>query len=358
MHSASKGILLMNLGSPDTFQVPDVRRYLIEFLMDKRVMDFNYLLRSWLVKAIIVPRRAKQSAQAYESIWTENGSPLISITEKLCTELEQLIKLPVTYTMRYGKPKPEIAFAELLRKSPNLKEVLLLPLYPHYAMSSFETAVVYVEKSYKQGKYPFSLSCLKPYFADERYIDSLCQSLKPYLNQGYDHILFSYHGVPERHIYKGDITQSHCLKYKNCCQENSPAHDFCYRHQCLRTMKLVREKLKLPPQKVSESFQSRLGKEVWLQPYTADRLQAMPKEGIKKLLIICPAFVSDCLETLEEIGVEGKHIFLQAGGEEFTMIPCLNTQNPWLESLAHWINHSADYCYSDSLTSILRTQIK
>lgn len=355
MHNATKGVLLMNLGSPDSFQVADVNRYLTEFLMDKRVMDFNYLLRSWLVKAMIVPRRAPQSAKAYESIWQTEGSPLIVITEQLRDELEKIIALPVAYTMRYGKPKPQLAFEQLLHKSPNLKEVLLLPLYPHYAMSSFETAVLYVEKAYKSGKYPFKLNCLKPYFADERYVNSLCESLKPYLQEAYDHILFSYHGVPERHIYKGDITRTHCLKTVDCCNVDSPAHNFCYRHQCLRTMHLVIEKLQLNPAKVSASFQSRLGKEVWLQPYTAERLQAMPQEGIKKLLILCPAFVSDCLETLEEIGEEGKETFLHSGGEKFTMVPCLNTQDTWLESLAYWVKNSADYCYPDSLTKVLRT---
>lgn len=358
MHNATKGVLLMNLGSPDSFKVSDVHRYLTEFLMDKRVMDFNYLLRSWLVKAIIVPRRVKNSAKAYQYIWQDEGSPLIIITKKMREELEKIIELPVAYTMRYGNPTPQYAFEQLLQRSPKLKEVLLLPLYPHYAMSSFETAVLHVERAYARKKYPFSLSCLKPYFSDDRYINSLATSLKPYLNEPYDHILFSYHGVPERHIYKGDITQQHCLKNSDCCNLDSPSHAFCYRHQCLRTMHLVSQKLQINPGHVSIAFQSRLGKEQWLEPYTANRLQDMPKEGIKRLLILCPAFVSDCLETLEEIGKEGKQTFLQAGGEKFTMIPCLNVQDTWLNSLAHWVKNSADYCYEKPLVSILRENYK
>ena len=157
----------------------------------------------------------------------------------------------------------------------------------------------------------------------------------------WDHILFSYHGVPERHIYKGDVTGSHCLKVDNCCETPSPAHQYCYRHHCLVTTKLVAEKLSIPKEKYTLSFQSRLGRDPWLQPYTAATLAELPAKGIKKLLVVCPAFVSDCLETLEEIAEEGKEIFLHAGGEHFEMIPCLNAHPLWVKSIASWIGEYA-----------------
>jgi ferrochelatase len=174
---------------------------------------------------------------------------------------------------------------------------------------------------------------LPPYYKHESYIDALAESIRPYLQQEHDHILFSYHGVPERHIRKGDITGCHCLKVDNCCAVDSPAHAQCYRHQCVVTTHLVAEKLGIPKDKYSFSFQSRLGKDEWLKPYTAKRLEEMPAEGIKKLLVACPAFVSDCLETLEEIAEEGREEYLHAGGESFTMIPCLNIHPKWVEAI-------------------------
>jgi ferrochelatase len=162
--------------------------------------------------------------------------------------------------------------------------------------------------------------------------------MRPYLQADYDHILFSYHGIPERHLKKTDITRQHCLQSADCCTVNSPAHARCYRHQCFQTMHLVAGQLQIPKNKYSHSFQSRLGREEWLKPYTDFRLEEMPKEGIKKLLIICPSFVSDCLETLEEIEIRGRKSFLGAGGESFTMIPCLNIDSLWVKAIARWIN--------------------
>src|SRR5207248_99840 len=175
-------------------------------------------------------------------------------------------------------------------------------LYPHYAMSSFETAAEYAKKQYKKGKYKFQLSVIKPFYNREEYINALSESIKDYLHQQYDHILFSYHGIPERHILKSDVTGSHCLKSENCCETPSPAHQYCYRHQCRETTRLVTEKLGIPKDSWSISFQSRLGRDEWLKPYTDFMLNEFPPKGIKKLLILSPAFVSDCLETLEEIG--------------------------------------------------------
>lgn len=333
----ARGIILMNLGSPDSTEVRDVKRYLNQFLMDERVIDYPYLSRLLLVKGIIVPFRASKSAHAYKSIWTKDGSPLICLTRQLQQLVQQQVPEPVEIAMRYGNPTPKAAYDALLAKNPNLEEVILIPLYPHYAMSSYETAVEYMKEVHEKGKYSFRMVTIKPYYNNTDYIRALSESIWPYLQQDFDKLLFSYHGVPERHILKGDITKQHCLKYPDCCETDSAAHQYCYRHQCIRTTLLLTGALQIPQQKFELSFQSRLGRDKWLTPYTAERLRELPGEGIKKILVACPAFVSDCLETLEEIAIQGKQIFLQAGGESFTMIPCLNVHPLWVSTVAKWI---------------------
>ena len=331
----------MNLGSPDSTEVKDVKRYLNEFLMDERVIDKPWLTRALLVKGIIVPFRAPKSAEAYKSIWTEKGSPLIVISKQLRDALKKEVEEPVAITMRYGTPSPKQTYDDLLARHPDLEEVILVPMYPHYAMSSYETAVEYAKEQHQKGGYQFKLTTIKPYYDNEEYIEALCESIRPFTEGEYDHILFSYHGVPERHIYKGDVTGQHCLKVANCCETPSSAHQFCYRHQCLVTTKLVTGRLGILQDKWTMSFQSRLGREEWLKPYTAGKLEELPKKGIKKLLVVCPAFVSDCLETLEEIAEEGKETFLHAGGESFEMIPCLNIHPMWVSALAKWVKEYA-----------------
>lgn len=326
----------MNLGSPDSTAVRDVRKYLNEFLMDGRVIDIPFIARALLVRGIIVPFRAPKSAEAYKTIWTKDGSPLIVLTKHLQQALQQQVKEPVAVAMRYGIPSPKEAYEQLLEQHPNLDEVILVPLYPHYAMSSYETAVEYAKEQYAQKKYPFKLSVLTPFYNNPDYIQALAASIEPWLAKEYDHILFSYHGIPERHIRKSDTTGCHCLQVNNCCETASPAHATCYRRQVFTTTRLVTEKLNIPANKFSISFQSRLGKG-WLQPFTDIRLEEMPKEGIKKILVICPAFVSDCLETLEEIAERGKETFMHAGGESYDMIPCLNTHPLWVAALAKWV---------------------
>lgn len=335
---AKRGIVLANLGSPDSTSVKDVRRYLNEFLMDERVIDMPYLLRLLLVKGIIVPFRAPKSAAAYQSIWWKEGSPLIILSEQLQQSVQQFLDEPVEIAMRYGNPSPKAAFDKLMQKVPDLEEVIILPLYPHYAMSSYETAVIYMEEIHKKYNYPFKLKTIPVFYNNTDYINALAASIKPYIeDNNYDKILFSYHGIPERHVIKCDSTNNHCLKVADCCHVASPAHAQCYRHQTIVTTELTSLILNLPKEKVEQTFQSRLGRDQWLLPYTAQRLTELPKEGIKKLLVVCPAFVSDCLETLEEMAEEGKEIFLHAGGESFTLIPCLNINPLWVNAVVKWI---------------------
>ncbi len=327
----------MNLGSPDSTAVKDVRKYLNEFLMDGRVIDIPYLVRALLVQGIIVPFRAPKSAEAYSTIWTDEGSPLIVLTKQLQHALQQEVAEPVAIAMRYGSPSPKEAYDLLLQQNPELDEIIVVPLYPHYAMSSYETAVVQAKEQHAAGKYPFRISFIKPFYNEDNYIAALAENIKPWLAKDYDHILFSYHGIPERHLRKtGGGNGCNCMKMDNCCETNIQAHATCYRHQVFTTTKLVTEKLGLSADKYSVSFQSRLGGG-WLQPFTDKRLEEMPKEGIKKLLILCPAFVSDCLETLEEIAERGKETFLEAGGESYEMIPCLNTHPLWVSTLAKYV---------------------
>jgi ferrochelatase len=331
-----RAIILLNLGSPDSTATRDVHRYLMEFLMDKRVIDYPYLFRRILVGGMIVPLRAAKSAEAYSTIWTKEGSPLVALTRHLQQALEGQMDAPVEIAMRYGNPTMESAYTAILRRMPDVEEVIAIPLYPHYAMASYETAVEYAEAVHRKNKYPFRLNFIRPFYNDSNYLLALSELIRPYLATGFDHILFSYHGVPARHLQKTDPTGSHCLHSADCCEIPSSAHATCYRHQCFTTTNEIVRLLSIPKGKYSNSFQSRLGKG-WLEPFTDVRLEELPREGIKKLLILCPAFVSDCLETLEEIAIRGKESFLNAGGESYAMIPCLNTHPLWVQALAGWV---------------------
>src|ERR1700761_7164600 len=221
--TTKRGIILMNLGSPDSTEVSDVKRYLTQFLMDGRVIDVPYLLRTFLVKGIIIPSRAKNSAEAYKTIWTKEGSPLVEFTKQLRTAVQENFDEPVEIAMRYGNPSPAEAYKKLLAKVPDLEEVVLMPLYPHYAMSSYETAVEYMKEIHAENNYKFKLTTVKAYYNDADYITALADTIQPYIQGDYDKLLFSYHGIPERHIRKSDITKGHCLSSGDCCEVDSPA---------------------------------------------------------------------------------------------------------------------------------------
>ncbi len=332
------GILILNLGSPDSYQVSDVKKYLREFLMDGRVIDAPYLIRALIVEGFILPTRPKKSAHAYESVWTPEGPPLKVFTEAFRRKLEKEVALPIAVAMRYGNPTPEAALKELSAKCGSLKEVFIAPMYPHYAMSSYETALVHVENEIKKNWPSLKVKVLKPFYNEKEYIKSVAQSIRPYIEKEFDQLLFSYHGLPVRHLKKSDTTGKHCYSCANCCDTPSPAWDTCYKHQVTNTSHLVAKELGLDKSKYAISFQSRLGRDEWIKPATADRLQQLPKEGVKRLLIVCPAFVADCLETVEEISIAGKESFLSAGGESFQVIPCLNDFDPWVKTFATYCN--------------------
>jgi len=328
----------MNLGSPDSTGVRDLRKYLNEFLTDKRVIDYSWFFRNLLVRGVIVPARAPKSAEAYRTIWTSTGSPLINFTMELAEKLQAQVADPVSIGMRYGNPGMGKAFEDILKIIPDPEEIIAIPLYPHYAMSSYETAVEHAKDIYRKKGYHFKLKFVPPFYQHPDYIHAMAENMRPFLQKDFDHLLFSFHGIPERHLIKTDPTHLHCLQSADCCSIHSDAHATCYRHQCLQTMKLVTTALGLPQSKFSFSFQSRLGRQPWLKPYTDFRFKEMPAEGIKKLLVVCPAFVSDCLETLEEIAIRGKESFLESGGIEYEMIPCLNSHPLWVKTLSNWSN--------------------
>ncbi|MFI5222040.1 MAG: ferrochelatase [Bacteroidia bacterium] len=332
-------IIIANLGSPDSYRVDDVKKYLREFLMDERIIDVPFLIRKMIVEGFILPTRPKYSAEAYHKIWTDKGSPLVVNTFQVCDELKKVVQSQVEVCMRYGNPKPEHVVQKLCRVNPQLEKILIVPMYPHYAMSSFETTTKHVIDGIKKVNDKIKVKVLPPYYSNETYIHALAASIKPFVTRDFDHLLFSFHGIPERHLKKTEPTHKYCLEADfECCNNSSVMHKYCYRHQVVETTKLVANNLELPENKFSHSFQSRLGKDNWLKPYTDATLKELPSKGIKKLLVACPAFTADCLETLEEIAVRGKETFLMAGGETFTMIPCLNDHEEWIKCLASWCN--------------------
>jgi ferrochelatase len=332
----SKAVLLVNLGSPDSPSVPDVRRYLNEFLMDERVIDTPWLLRRFVVGMILIKRPA-ESGHAYDKIWTKDGSPLVVTSKHVQAELQQRLSVPVELAMRYQRPSIESAVKNLAAQG--AQDVLLIPLFPHYAMSSYETAVVRVQELAAKHAPGMKLTVQPPYYDHPDFIAALVASAAGFLKQDYDHLLFSYHGIPERHLRKSDPTGCHCLKVENCCEVASPAHATCYRAQCFATTREFVKLAGIPKEKYSISFQSRLGKDPWLKPYTDYELVRLAQEGKKRMVVICPAFVSDCLETIEEIGMRGCEDFMKASGREYTRIPCLNEHPLWIKALENMVNN-------------------
>lgn len=331
-----KGVLLVNLGSPESPTPKDVKPYLDEFLMDKYVIDVPYLLRALLVRGIILRKRPEKSAEAYAKIWTPEGSPLIVLSKKMHRKVQDLTDIPVALSMRYGTMTILKGLQELKDKGVN--EVMLFPLYPQHAMASTTTILVLAEEIRKKHFPEMKFTTVPAFYNKPDYIKVLAESIQKSLDTfEYDHLLFSYHGIPERHIRKTDVTKSHCKIDGSCCNTPSPAHEFCYRHQCYETTKQVVGLLNIPKEKYSQTFQSRLAGDKWLEPYTDVEINKMPEKGIKKLAVVTPAFVADCLETLEEIAMEADHQFKQHGGEEFLAIPCLNDSDTWCNVVVNWI---------------------
>ena len=337
------GVLIVNLGTPDAPTTPAVRRYLRQFLSDDRVIDINPLGRWLLLNLIILPFRSPKSAKAYQRVWTDEGSPLLTHGQKLAEALaEELGPWPVRLAMRYGSPSIEQGLDEL--NSLGCDRLIIFPLYPQYASSTTGSTLEEVYRVLSARWNSPSIVVVPPYFDQPAFLKAFTEVAQPTLEElKPDHYLFSFHGLPERHVIKSDESaqRSHCLKAEGCCEVLTHANRNCYRAQCVQTAHGIARELGLNREQYDISFQSRLGREPWLQPYTDKTVEALAERGVKRLAVFCPAFTADCLETIEEIGMEVKEEFEHAGGDELALVPSLNSHSSWVKAAAALIREGA-----------------
>lgn len=329
-----KGILLVNLGTPDSPSTRDVRKYLKEFLMDERVVDIHPFLRTILVKGMIVPFRAPKSAKLYRAIWNDKtGSPLLNFSKIQQRLLQQTLgdEYLVELGMRYQSPSIEGALNRL--RQANADHITVIPLFPQYASAS--SGSVYQEVMRVLGTWTVipGLSFVNSFHDNELMIEAFAENGRIFEPQAYDHVLFSFHGVPKRHLRKAGCNDSHDQE-GICCKALTDQNKFCYAAQCHDTARLIAARLDLRASQYSVSFQSRLGNDPWIEPYTSRVLTELARSGKKRVLVFCPAFVSDCLETIYEIREEGLETFQKAGGEQLDLVPSLNDSTIWIEALA------------------------
>ena len=330
----SKGILLLNLGTPESPSTRDVRNYLNEFLNDPYVIDLPYLFRKILVNGIILNTRPRKSAEAYQQVWTKDGSPLMihtkALTEKVKSTLQsQDSKLSIKMAMRYGKPSISQALEEF--KNENIEEIVFFPLYPQYSYAASESSITEFHRV-KSKILPLARTkVIEDFFSDDRFLTAIANSIRERLDHFKpDCLLLSYHGIPERHLGKIKNTSKECCS-PGCCDSWADQNLQCYRAQCFETSRVIAKKLNLPSEKVITSFQSRLGRTKWIEPYTDFLLKDFPKEGKKRILVASPSFTADCLETLEEIKLRYHELFKESGGSEFEYVPCLNSRDDFVD---------------------------
>ena len=332
------GVLLVNLGSPDEPTTSAVRRYLREFLGDPRVLDMSGIGRALLLNLVILPVRPRRSAEAYAKVWTPEGSPLVVNGRALRDALRKVLgdDWAVELAMRYGAPSIERAIARLA--DADVERITVVPLFPQYASASTGSALeaVYCAAAERWNVPP--LDILPSFYAEPGYIAALAAVARELPEaQRPDHVLISFHGLPERQIRKSDLSGAHCFASESCCDAIGPANRFCYRAQCAATARALAKALGLGPEHWTLSFQSRLGRTPWIQPYTDEVLPQLYERGFRRLAVVCPSFVADCLETLEEIGLRAREQWLALGGEELALIPCVNAHPAWVDVLAGWI---------------------
>jgi ferrochelatase len=332
------GALLVNLGTPDAPTTRAVRRYLREFLSDPRVIDIAPIARALLLYGVILPFRPKKSAAAYRQIWTERGSPLLFHTQDLTAAVSQRLgpNWRVAMAMRYGNPGLDTALTAL--QQAGVDRIVVVPLYPQYASSSTGSSL---ERLYTlAGAMPVTppLQTVPDFYADPGFLDAAAAIARPRLAEfRADHVLMSFHGLPERQIRATDLGHSHCLGAADCCAAIVSANRSCYRAQSYATARLLAQRLELAPDATSVAFQSRLGRTPWIKPWTDEALVDLAKRGVRRLAVMCPSFVADCLETLEEIGIRADETFREAGGEALTLIPCVNSDPRWVDAVARML---------------------
>lgn len=336
------GLLLCNLGTPDEPSSGAVRRYLRQFLGDPRVLDMHPVGRFALLNLIILPLRPRKSAAAYKKIWSDKGSPLLVHSVDLVAAVRKRLgpDWAVELGMRYGSPSMGDALERLRRAGAD--RVVVFPLYPQYAASTTGSTVAEALRLAGKPWAPPSLSFVEPFYGDADFIAAFAAQGAPILQQQeHDHVLFSFHGLPERHLHKTDVSGGHCLGAADCCAAVTAANRRCYRAQCFATARGIATKLSLATERFTVSFQSRLGRTRWIEPYTDRMLVELAHKGVKRLAVFCPSFVADCLETLEEIGIRGQEQFLSAGGERLTLLPSLNASDAWADVVAALARRSA-----------------
>ena len=332
------GVLLVNLGTPSTPSIGDVRRYLREFLSDPRVIDSNPLARSLLLYAVVLPFRPRRSAAAYAKIWTAQGSPLLVHGHALAEAVQKQLgdELTVALAMRYGEPSIASALEALARGGAD--RLVVLPLFPQYASSSTGSALQRVYQEAGRHWNVAALRVIEPFYDEPGFIAALCERTRPELDAfAPDHVLMSYHGLPERQIRKSDRVGTHCLRDEHCCDAIGTANPRCYRAQCFATSRALAGALELPGSGWSVSFQSRLGRTPWIRPFTDEVLPELASRGVRRLAVACPSFVADCLETLEEIGLRAAEQWSACGGEALRLVPCLNAHPSWVDAVCAWV---------------------
>lgn len=340
MYADKTGVLVVNLGTPDAPESAPVRRYLAEFLADPRVLDINPVGRWALLNLIILPTRPKQSAEAYAKVWGPDGSPLLVFGHALVDGLaDALPDCEVVLAMRYGSPSIEAGLDALREKG--CDRIIIFPLYPQYAASSTGSTLEEVYRIAGSRWNTPSLAVVPPYYDDDGFIASFAAIGRPALDdQQPDHVLMSFHGLPERHMRKSDETGQHCLQAADCCAEITYANRNCYRAQCFATARKLADALGLGDDDYTVCFQSRLGRTPWIRPYTDQVIEDLAQKGIRSLAVLCPAFTADCLETLEEIGMRAVEDFTARGGEDLRLVPSLNAHPRWVEAAADLIRRT------------------
>lgn len=329
----SVAILLVNLGSPSTPTEEDVRAYLGEFLNDPFVIDYPAWIRRLVVDCIILKRRPARIAKLYQNIWTEEGSPLVVYSERLRTSLNRVAPYPTFLAMRYGSPSIKAVLIEIARRVSGLADLIVVPLYPQAAMATTLTVTVEVSRIVREEMPHVRITTVQPWFDDERTINLLASNIAPHLQDDSDALILSYHGVPIRHLRKMDPTGRHCHGTDSCCSTASAAHRSCYRHQCMVMTQRIADKLGVSRTQVHMTFQSRFGLDVWLDPATDAKVAELVRNGARNIVVASPAFVADCLETLEEINMGTRRVFMKEGGSTFTYVPCLNDADEWIMAL-------------------------
>ena len=333
-----KGILLINLGSPKELSKKSVRQYLRVFLSDDNVVDLPKFLQQFILRLFILPFRPKNTLEAYEKIWTKQGSPLIISTESIANKLTEKTGWNVEYAMRYEEPSIEKALHKF--KKNEINKIYVISLYPHNAMATTVTTELETRNVAMNVSNDFELIFTKPFFDNEEYINAMVNSIRPYVeNKSYDKIIFSYHGIPKRQAKKTDETGEHCFSTSNCCEIENDGSKDCYRSHTRIASDLTAKKLGLKDDQWEIAYQSRIGPG-WLTPFTDKRLAKLPEEGKDNIAILCPSFISDCLETLEEIDIRGRETFLKAGGKNMTYIPCLNDSEDTINLLENLVRAS------------------